>query len=188
MSDYLRSEHELTHVLLVLHQVMREVLKHIESSEKRASTSLKFHLRLAGRRVNIIVEHLEAALEELNAEPHVELSEKEIEKALGTVAVEAIAKLKKSIAEFIDEAAKPLGKRELNVLHLSAVLTDFAEVLNIAAAFIKLLCLTLEKSPDIHVWRASLALQAVARDMEIIVHMHHQLTSNPDMLAKEVAR
>ncbi|MEM2029585.1 MAG: hypothetical protein QXS05_09435 [Candidatus Bathyarchaeia archaeon] len=175
--------YEMPRILYALYWVMADVLSALEEAAGKVNERLRFHFMLASKRCNIIVEHLRLALEETGIKIDERLGEEELRRRIGALPIETLKNFRSTIKRLINELASSEG---CNASWLSSKLMEFADIICVASGMLKALSDSLKESRDEHIWRICLILQAVAQDLEVITNTHRYLTSNPEMLARDV--
>lgn len=175
--------HEVLQALYAFYWVMLDILDALEDAACRASGRMRFHLVLAGRRCNIIVEHLRMVLEEAGIKPDERLGEGELRRRIGAFSIETLENVRGILKDLIGELSSG-GK--CGVSWLVSKLTEVADTICVAVGLLRAFSDSLKESQDEHAWRTSLILQIVAQDLEIIANAHRHLASNPEMLARDL--
>lgn len=175
--------HEISRILHAFYWVMMDILGALEEAADRVNEELRFHLMLASKRCNVIVEHLRIALEEAGIKPNGRLGKEELRKMIGTLSIETLECIKDTLKILIDEMTSD-GKCDAS--WLSSKLMEFSDTIYVASGLLKALSDSLKESKDKYIWRTCLILQTIAQDLEVIANTHYYLASNLEILAKDL--
>lgn len=175
--------HNALQILYAFYWVMVDILDALKDATGRVSERMRFHLALAGRRCNIIVEHLRIALEEAGIRLNERMGEEELRRGIGTLPIETLENIRSTLKGLIDDLASG-EKREVSWLSLK--LMEFADIICVAVGLLKAFSDNLKEGQDERIWRTRLIIQIVAQDLEVIVNAHRYLASNPEMLIKDL--
>lgn len=175
--------HDIPKILQALYWIVVDISNTLEEGKCKANRGLRLHLMLASKRFNIIIEHLKIALEEAGIELDERLEEEEIRKRIGTLSINTLEDVKKTIKKIINES---VSNNECKASWLSSKLIEFADVISIACCLLKMYLESLRGSTNEYTWRICLILQIVVHDLEIIENTHRYLASNLEMLIKNL--
>lgn len=183
MLDRVDLAYSVLQVLYAFYWVMVDIRDALEDAAGKASEGLRFHLMLASKRCNVIIEHLRMALEEAGVKPDERLGEEELLRRIGALSIETLENIRSTLKGLIGDLASG-GKREVS--WLISKLMEFADVIYIAVGLLRAFSDSLKESRNEHVWRTSLILRTIAQDLEVIANAHRYLASNPEMLARDL--
>lgn len=174
---------ELMRLVRAFYWIMVDVLEVLEAAGGRAAPGLRFHLDLAGKRVKIILEHLKTAIEEAGLSLGEKMSGEELRRVAGSISIDILRDLREVVKGFVE--CRTSGSQ---APLLASRLMDFAGVMNIAAGILRICTQNLRGELDKHAFKACLALEAAAQDLELMAQIHCQLASNHQMLAEDLEK
>ncbi|MEM1514545.1 MAG: hypothetical protein QXH24_00590 [Candidatus Bathyarchaeia archaeon] len=166
-------------ILHAFYWIMIDMLDALKDAASKANEGLRFHLTLAIKRINIIIEHLKIALEGAG----VKLDEREVQRKIDKLSIKMLEDFRNSLKKIVNEL---VSNRECEISWLSSKLKEIADIIYFASGLLKAYSDSLKKNQDERIWRTCLIIDVIVQDLEVIVNIHRYLTSNAEMLAKDL--